>query len=345
MVYLIIFTHQFGISQFNLKNVIRHMSMNDNIASLDRNFKWITGPPILRAGSSKDQQRLSAKDPTLVSYQDNWHLFYTVRGKSRSHAIAYRSSGTLNRIGEEKEVILTCHDGFFCAPQVFYFRPHGQWYLICQAANNLWSPPYQPAFSISTDISSPDVWTELKPLGGSKPENAQAWLDFWVICDQTNAYLFFTSLDGKMWRASTPLADFPQGWSQPVIALEADIFEASHIYRLKGQNIYLTLIEAQHGHGWRYYKAYVADQLNGSWHPLAAEKDCSFATMQNVTQTDARWTDSISHGELIRAGYDELLEVDADNPRFIFQGVTDAERKGKNYGEIPWRLGLLKTIG
>ncbi len=106
MVYLIIFTHQFGISQFNLKNVIRHMSMNDNIASLDRNFKWITGPPILRAGSSKDQQWLSAKDPTLVSYQDNWHIFYTVRGKSRSHAIAYRSSGTLNRIGGAKEVIL-----------------------------------------------------------------------------------------------------------------------------------------------------------------------------------------------------------------------------------------------
>jgi len=44
------------------------MSTNDNIASLDRNFKWITRLPILRAGSSKGQQRLSTKDLTLVSY-------------------------------------------------------------------------------------------------------------------------------------------------------------------------------------------------------------------------------------------------------------------------------------
>ena len=35
--------------------------------------------------------------------------------------------------------------------------------------------------------------------------------------------------------------------------------EASHTYRLKGQDKYLTLVEAQNGHGWRYYKAYIAE--------------------------------------------------------------------------------------
>ena len=42
------------------------MSMNDNIASLDRNFKWITRLPILRAGSPKDQQWLSRSDSGLI---------------------------------------------------------------------------------------------------------------------------------------------------------------------------------------------------------------------------------------------------------------------------------------
>ena len=28
--------------------------------------------------------------------------------------------------------------------------------------------------------------------------------------------------------------------------------------------------------------------------------------------------------------------------RFLFQGVSDRERQGKVYGEIPWRLGLLE---
>lgn len=38
------------------------------------------------------------------------------------------------------------------------------------------------------------------------------------------------------------MADFPFGWSEPVLALQGDIFEASHTYRLKGCNQYLTIV-------------------------------------------------------------------------------------------------------
>lgn len=147
-----------------------------------------------------------------------------------------------------------------------------------------------------------------------------------------------------MWRCETSLEKFPHGWSQPVIALQADVFEASHTYYLKGQNKYLTLIEAQHGHGWRYYKAYLADRLDGQWIPLAAEKDKSFASMLNVEHGNKRWTDVISHGELLRPGYTERLEADFDNLRFVIQGVLDRDRTGKKYGLIPWRLGILEPV-
>ena len=56
------------------------------------------------------------------------------------------------------------------------------------------------------------------------------------------------------------------------------------------------------------------------------------------------WTDSFSHGELLRAGYDEKMEVDLDNLKFLFQGVSDARRAGKKYGDIPWELGLLEEV-
>jgi hypothetical protein len=170
-----------------------------------------------------------------------------------------------------------------------------------------------------------------------------AWLDFWVICDDARAHLFFTSLDGKMWRADTSLDRFPQGWSEPVVALEGDVFEASHTYRLRGLNQYLTLIEAQNGHGWRYYKAYRAERLDGPWIPLAAEKDSAFASLRNVSQGASPWTDAISHGELLRIAADEHLEVDPANLRFLIQGVRDADRKDKPYGQIPWSLGLLEV--
>jgi hypothetical protein len=112
---------------------------------------------------------------------------------------------------------------------------------------------------------------------------------------------------------------------------------------IKRTRTFITLIEAQNGHGWRYYKSYVADRLDGRWSALAADKDNAFASMRNVTQSGGRWTDAVSHGELIRSGHDEKLEVEAANPRFLIQGVLDRDRAGKKYGDILWRLGMLEA--
>jgi hypothetical protein len=306
------------------------------------NFRWVTSPPVLEPMEVDGEDWLSVKDPSIIRYKGKWHLFCTVRGLKRSHAIIYLAFDKWSQAKTTSQQVLKCHPGYFCAPHVFYFTPHKKWYLICQASNDTWEPKYQPAFSTTTDITKPDSWSKLTPLFKTKPANINAWLDFWVICDDAKAHLFFTSLNGKMWRAETNLAQFPAGWSTPVLALEADVFEASHTYRLKGSNKYLTVIEAQHGHGWRYYKAYLADRLDGTWTPLAAEKDKSFASMHNVKHPAERWTDVISHGELLRAGFDEKLLVDPDNLRFLFQGVTDPQRARKPYGRIPWKLGILE---
>ncbi len=308
-------------------------------------FRWTYGPAVLEARAVEGVEFVSVKDPSIVREGDKWHLFYTVRGPKRTHAIVYSSFGEFSEANRAPRRILPCHPGYFCAPQVFYFAPQKKWYLICQAADEAWGEPaYRPAFSTTTNIADPNSWAKLQPLYDKPPEGVKAWLDFWVICDDARAYLFYTSLDGNMWRAETSLAQFPKGWSTPVVALTGDIFEASHTYRLKGLDKYLTLVEAQNGHGWRYYKAYTADRLDGRWQPLAAEKDKAFASMANVTPAGARWTDVISHGELLRTGRDEKLEVDPANLRFLFQGVLEEDREGKPYGEIPWRLGLLEPV-
>src|SRR5262249_14428512 len=91
-------------------------------------------------------------------------------------------------------------------------------------------------------------------------------------------------------------------------------------------------------------KAYLADRLDGEWKPLAASKENPFASSKNTAHSGTHWTDSISHGELVRVGHDETLEVDPAKLQFLFQGVSDAARKGKPYGEIPWRLGILEPV-
>jgi hypothetical protein len=237
--------------------------------------------------------------------------------------------------------LLRMHDKYYCAPQVFYFRPHRKWYLVYQLANPAWKPPFGPTYSTTTDLADPTSWTKPAAMMPGSPEGRH-WLDFWVICDDAKAHLFYTSLDGKMWRNETPLAKFPLGWSEPKVALTGDIFEASHTYALRGMRQYFTIIEAQ-GDGRRYYKVYLADRLDGQWRPLADRIERPFAGAANVKHAvEPGWTTNISHGELLRAGIDERLEVDPAALRFLYQGASDAEYRGNPYGKIPWRLGLLE---
>ena len=57
------------------------------------------------------------------------------------------------------------------------------------------------------------------------------------------------------------------------------------------------------------------------------------------------WTDNNSHGELIRDGYDQSLTVDPDHLQFVFQGMWDRDKSGRNYGQFQWRIGMLTPVG
>lgn len=303
-------------------------------------FRWQCGAPLLGPADRPEDPCVSVKDPSVVHYGGRWHLFCTIRSKHRTHQIEYTSFVNWQESERAERHVLSMHPGYFCAPQVFCFTPQRKWYLVCQASDKSWQPEYQAAYATTETIGDPASWSPLRPLG-HRPADGKAGLDFWVICDQTRAHLLFTTLDGRLWREETSLEDFPLGWSEPSLAIQGDIFEAGHTYRLKGLGKYLTLVEAQGGQGWRYYKAYLADRIEGPWTPLADTKEKAFASMGNVAPLGPRWTDCISHGELIRDGVDEHLEVDPANLSFLFQGVSDADRAGRAYGDIPWRLGVL----
>ena len=305
---------------------------------VDGNFHWRASGALLGPDTSGVDPQVSIKDPTVVYAEGKWHLFVTVRMQSSPVRIEYLSFTDWAQAETAPRTILGLHDQYYSAPQVFYFAPQQRWYLVYQMADKQRTPRFGPFFSTTTTISDPQSWSRPAPLVTNAPAEPK-WLDFWVICDAERAHLFYTSLDGHMWRRDANLADFPGGWGEQQLALQADLFEASHTYKLRGRDQYLTLVEAQ-GEGRRYYKAYVADSLEGQWRPLADTQSKPFAGAANVEQAE-HWTDSISHGELLRAGVDERLEVDPAHLRFLFQGASDAEYQGRPYGEIPWRLGLL----
>ncbi len=314
-------------------------------AGLGDSFNWKTTAPLLAPVSGGADFYHSVKDPSVVFHEGRWHVFVTVRGQKRSHQTEYISFRDWNEaeLAKAERHFLEVTNGYFCAPQVFWFTPHKKWYQIYQALDTNRPVALQPVFSTVDRIENWRGWTPPAFLYDAHPKSVKGWIDFWVICDDTRAHLFFTSNNNLMWRAETRLADFPGGWTEPKVVLRDDIFEASHTYKLKGRGQFLTVIEAQNG-GRRYYKAYVADKLDGDWKPLAATREKPFASPVNVRDSGDHWTDSFSHGELIRMGVDERLEIDPENLRFLYQGVLDKDLRGKKYGEIPWRLGILEAV-
>ena len=307
-------------------------------------FSWTASAPLVAAAPSVDRS-VAIKDPTVVFAGGRWHLYATIK-PDRPATMEYLNFTDWPSADAAPRRVVSLVESYHCAPQVFYFRPQHRWYLLYQwndKTNNF----FGPAYSTLDGVAKPETLTRPVMLFPRKPEHVPHWIDFWVICDDARAWLFFTGDDGRFWRSGTAPADFPAGWSRPELALQAganELLEASHTYRLKGTGRFLTLIEAIGPGGQRYYKAWLADRLDGAWRPLAASWEHPFASSRNVRFAPGvePWTDSISHGELLRDGIDETLTVDPAHLRFLFQGCTAKERNGKGYGQFPWRLGMLE---
>ncbi len=309
-------------------------------AALTGPFKWKSSGVLVKPVSDDTHMIVSVKDPTIVRYNDMWHIYATTANNRGNWSIVYFGFKDWKDAADAKPFYIDNNPnlrGYHCAPQVFYFRPHKKWYLIFQSQ--------QPQFSTADDLSKPETWTKPEDFFASKPQSApRLWIDYWVICDDTHAYLFFTGDDGHIYRSRTKIEDFPKGMSDPEVAIQETrqtVFEGGMTYKIKGLNKYLTLVE---GLGpTRYYRAYTADKLDDPWKPMpeADTYQHPFAGINNVTFEDGvtPWTKDISHGELIRDGYDETLTVDLQGLKMLYQGRDPAS--GGNYSLLPYQLGVL----
>jgi hypothetical protein len=300
---------------------------------------WNLGPALLEPGPPGSFDSVAVKDPSIVQHEGQWHLFYTARNTT-DYTLAYASAERLTGLQTAERFPLTqlhaSKGKYAAAPQVFYFRQQKKWYLIFQTND----ANYLPVYSTTSHVGQPKSWTEPKPLL-AKSERAK-WIDFWVICDERKAYLFFTRDHKEVVVMSTRIEDFPSGFGSPRVVF-APVHEAVHVYRVQGTSPpeYALLYEQQHAQDRRSFGWARASSLDGAWHV----SDDHFAGPDQLAgKPGERWTDEVSHGELLRSGSDELLEIPDDRWDFLIQGMQREAHVG-DYPLLPWGLDCSPGYG
>src|SRR5262245_8051663 len=297
-------------------------------AAQNPNPTWFVDAPILFRTRAEPFDHFAVKDPTIVFSGGRYHMFYTGANASGGWQMLYSSATTLEGFRTAAHTFLSrLGESYFAAPEVFFFEPPGLGYPIYQDGT------FGAAYATTTNIADPNSWSGPRSLGIS---GNLGW-DYYVICDNSSCYMYNTPSDGsrRIYVRRTSIENFPSGWSAPSVAI-TDTFEGTNVYRSLADGQYYLVVEDLLDN--RYYELWRSSGAGGPWTKIAEK----WAWRGNLVYNAGQWTTSVSHGEFIRAGINQRLEIaDINRVDFLIQGTT--QLSCCPYQQIPWDLGIIRN--
>jgi hypothetical protein len=355
--------------------------------------RWTVSEPILQAGPPGQFDDAAVKDPSMVLYKGRYHLFYTSKATGESaeglrgagvpidrgrSGTGYVSAATLEGLQHATRYNINEIVGeVVVAPQVFYFEPHGLWYLVAHRYVG-GVRPRAPIYLTNADIEDVHGWSRPRDLLSIPEPGLDSWIDFRVICDDEHCHLFYTDHRGSLFRIECPVDAFPEGFERSrqarmqagrdfgpahTVLTEWDedekgfwrLHEAVSVYHVKEAGRYLALAEAIRLHPtrapyWdsrnRFMVAFRADRIEGPWRRVERHRN-EFAGdpdhLYNEDGTRSRYG-QVSHFSLLRAGHDQKMGIDDFQLQLVFQAF-DAEFTGDdfNYDDLPWEIAVMRN--
>ncbi|MDN3241465.1 non-reducing end alpha-L-arabinofuranosidase family hydrolase [Glycomyces tritici] len=315
-------------------------------APLPSSFQWSsTGAIVAPQQTAPGRTLVSLKDPSVVQEDGKYYVYATTADTNGGWSLTSFGGFTdWSQAGQAQQYHLSqtpIGGGYRAAPQVFYFEPDNQWYLIYQTG--------LPSFSTLSHPGQPQSASAPKNFmsnHGIADAGSSYILDYWIACDEVNCYLYFNNDKQKFYRAKTTVAEFPNGFGDVELFMEApnqSLFEATNVYKLGDSGQYLLVVEGIGSNGARYFRSWTSNRLDANfsqWVPLANTQSNPFAGAANVSFPGGAWTQDISHGEAVRVDGNQTMEIDPCNIDYLYQG-RNPNSNGMEYSQLPYRLGLL----
>ncbi|CAJ0551460.1 Ff.00g113900.m01.CDS01 [Fusarium sp. VM40] len=259
--------------------------------SLPTTYRWTSSGPLAQPKNGW----VSLKDFTVAPYNGQQLVYATTYGGGWK-SMGFSPVSDLNSLGSATQ---TAMSGLAVAPTLFYFKPKGIWVLA-----HHWGP-HRFSYRTSNNPTNANGWSEPHPLFTGEIANAPYGpIDQTVIGDSKNMYLLFCGDNGRIYRASMSINNFPGSF---------------------GSNSQIILQDTEDN----LFKAVQTVNSGTESNPFAGKAN-----------SGATWTNDISHGELLRTDNDQTFPIDPCNLKLLYQG-RNPSATAPDYNSLPYRPGLL----